>query len=68
MPTNKRCTAILHHGPGHQSQTKCDVVGKHDVHHCHYGCYREEAYWKEQDCCTGFFDEPPDEVMHLSDR
>lgn len=40
------CTAKLHHGPGHQSSTKCDVVGPHDEHHCRFGRHNEDAYWK----------------------
>lgn len=31
-----RCTATLHHGPGHQSRTRCEVTGEHEWHRAHY--------------------------------
>lgn len=40
------CTAKLHHGLGHQSTAKCDVVGPHVVHHCRFGANRV-AYWRD---------------------
>lgn len=30
------CTAVLWHGPGHQSQSRCHVEGDHDVHEAEY--------------------------------
>lgn len=27
------CPAVIHHGPGHQSRTPCDVKGPHTEHH-----------------------------------
>lgn len=31
------CDAKLAHGPGHQSTTRCEVEGPHEVHRCTYG-------------------------------
>ena len=54
-----QCTARIHHGPGHQSATYCNQVGKHTFHTAVYGSDREEAEWKGKDICSGYFDEPP---------
>ena len=56
-----KCCAILFHGPGHQSKTFCQKLGKHRVHECIYGCYEQEASWRGMEKCTGFFDEAPEE-------
>lgn len=58
-PKGPKCDAVLHHGPGHQSTTKCERVGKHEVHMCLYGRYERVALWTGDEACTGFFDEPP---------
>jgi len=55
-----KCLAELFHGPGHQSSTFCSEKGKHTIHRCVYGSYRQEASWKGMSKCTGFFDEPPE--------
>lgn len=55
----KRCTAVLWHGPGHQSKTLCQVRGPHEVHVAVYGSLRQEAHWRDEEAMTGFFDEPP---------
>jgi hypothetical protein len=55
----KRCNAVLHHGPGHQSKTRCELVDEHEVHECHYGVYDQLAQWRGDEACTGFFDDPP---------
>ena len=52
------CDAVLSHGPGHQSQTKCHLKGKHDVHEARYGCYDLGMRWRGKEACTGYFDEP----------
>ena len=52
------CDAVLHNGPGHQSQTKCHLKGKHDVHEARYGCYDLGMRWRGKEACTGYFDEP----------
>jgi len=52
------CDAVLCHGPGHQSQTKCHLKGKHDVHEARYGCYDLGMRWRGKEACTGYFDEP----------
>lgn len=36
-PKPEPCTAILWHGPGHQSQSRCEITGPHEVHETHYG-------------------------------
>lgn len=53
------CTAIIHHGPGHQSTTSCELKGQHDRHRAIYGADRQEARWKGEEVFSGFFDEPP---------
>jgi len=58
---NGLCCAILHHGPGHQSQTFCQKKGEHKIHECRYGSYDELARWKGMKKFTGYFDEPPEE-------
>ena len=55
----KQCKAVLHHGPGHQFRTHCQLTEKHTIHYCRYGCCQEEAYWKGKEKCTGYFDDPP---------
>lgn len=58
----KDCTATLWHGPGHQSRTRCEVRGPHDIHRATYGPighYDTIATWRGGDATTGFFDEPP---------
>lgn len=58
----KSCEAVLWHGNGHQSRTKCQLKGKHTLHHTVYGCYDQEASWKGKEACTGFFDESPIDI------
>jgi|SRR6185503_4951501 len=60
------CTAELHHGPGHQSTTYCEVQsGKHRkeggriVHSARYNS--GEMVWHGRHGCTGYFDEPTDD-------
>jgi hypothetical protein len=55
------CPVGIHHGPGHQSTTKCNVEGSHEIHETFYGSYGQYASWKGGDVFTGYFDEPPDE-------
>jgi hypothetical protein len=61
----KRCNAEIYHGPGHQSRTKCQILGEHTIHRAIYGSYDQEAIWKDRKdgkyVCTGCFDEPPEE-------
>jgi hypothetical protein len=54
------CLAALHHGPGHQSKTYCQVKGRHVVHRATYGSHEQTMEWREKGktTCTGFFDEP----------
>lgn len=53
------CPAVIHHGPGHQSSTRCQVDGPHTIHEASYGADRELARWTGDTATTGFFDEPP---------
>jgi len=55
--TEKGCDAEVRHGPGHQSSTKCDLTGAHDVHRAIY--MGTEATWRGPFVYTGVFDEPP---------
>ena len=57
-----RCSAIICHGPGHQSKTHCHNTKKgHKIHEAYYGSHRQYARWKGQAVYSGFFDEPPQE-------
>jgi hypothetical protein len=53
------CSAEICHGPGHQSRTKCQLTGKHDIHYAVYGSYGQVARWRGQRTFSGYFDEPP---------
>jgi len=56
----KPCTALIFHGPGHQSRTKCMLRGPHTIHKAYYGRYEQLAQWEGDSAFSGFFDEPPD--------
>jgi hypothetical protein len=64
------CTAILYHGPGHQSKAHCEKTGKHTIHFVEYGNYQTPCYWKGNEASTGFFDEPEnqDELESISNH
>lgn len=53
------CLAEVSHGPGHQSSTRCELTGPHDVHRAIYGSQRQEATWRGPHVFTGAADEPP---------
>ena len=55
------CTAVIHHGRGHQSSTACRLRGPHTVHFAVYGNYDQEARWTGDNACTGYHDDPPSE-------
>lgn len=55
------CQAVIHHGPGHQSTTRCMVKGQHAIHEACYGPDFQLARWQGDSVSTGFFDEPPDD-------
>lgn len=46
MPEPEHCTAHLYHGPGHQSRSRCEVKGPHDVHMTHYHG-GQRATWRD---------------------
>lgn len=51
------CCAIIHHGPGHQSKTFCELKGKHREHYAIYGIYDLEAYWSGMHGSSGSADQ-----------
>lgn len=54
-----QCSAVIYHGPGHQSKTPCDQKGAHEQHHAHPMGY--DLYWRGNEGMTGVFDESPEE-------
>ena len=54
-----RCDAVLHHGPGHQSTSKCIHSGPHEIHEVDYGGRGDVAEWRGPEAFTGHNDEPP---------
>lgn len=54
-----RCSAIIWHGPGHQSKTHCSLTGEHEIHEAVYGEFFQYAEWTGDEVFSGFFDEPP---------
>lgn len=54
------CSAVIHHGPGHQSKTRCGLTSPHEIHEAVYGSLRQFAEWRGDAVTTGFFDEPPE--------
>lgn len=61
MPEPEPCDAVIYHGPGHQSKTKCYRTGIHFVHETRYGSFDQLARWTGDKVFSGFFDEPPEE-------
>ena len=55
------CQAVIYHGPGRQSRTRCRLSGPHDIHEAYYGNYSLLARWRGDKVFTGYFDEPPDD-------
>lgn len=58
MSESPGCSAVVFHGPGHQSHTHCQKRGKHDIHKAQYG--GQLATWRKPKACSGFFDEAPE--------
>ena len=54
----KQCEAIIWHGPGHQSKTRCMLTGPHKIHKTIYGQHDQEVRWRGDEAFTGFFDDP----------
>lgn len=53
------CKAIIYHGPGHQSSTRCHNTKKyHKIHEAYYGGYELFVQWKGQQAFTDYFDNP----------
>ena len=59
VPTPIPCDAIIWHGPGHMSSTRCELTDKHNIHYASYGRYGQDAYWTGKETYSGFSDEPP---------
>lgn len=57
----KECNAVICHGPGHQSKTRCCLTGDHEIHEARYGNHDQLARWKGDKVFSGYFDEPPEE-------
>ena len=58
---NSRCQAVIFHGPGHQSTTRCRLTRPHKMHEAIYGSFKQLGHWREMESFTGFFDESPEE-------
>lgn len=50
------CHSVLFHGPGHQSTTRCELTGQHDLHSAVLPD-RRYAEWEGDEAFTGYFDE-----------
>lgn len=61
------CEAVIWHGPGHQSKTKCQMRGAHEIHRTLYGSGQILARWKGDETHSGFFDEPPEDPEEVED-
>ena len=59
--SQKECLAEIHHGPGHQSSTRCCLTGNHKIHEARYGNHDQLARWKGDKVFSGYFDDPPEE-------
>lgn len=57
----EKCSAVICHGPGHMSRTRCYLKHKHKIHETRYGSCDQLAQWKGDKVFSGFFDEPPDD-------
>jgi len=57
LKKDKPCTATISHGPGHQSRTKCERTGPHDLHYAHV--MRTETQWRGEHVFSGASDEFP---------
>lgn len=55
----KTCLATIRHGPGHQSETHCQVKGNHMIHKAVYGSAKQEATWYGRKAFSDVFDMPP---------
>lgn len=52
------CSALIFHGPGHQSKSHCDISGPHILHHA--SGPHDEYQWYGENAFSGFFDESPE--------
>lgn len=56
------CSALIRHGPGHQSKTRCRLTGPHAVHEAVYGSMMQFARWRGDEASSDAFDESPELV------
>lgn len=57
---NVICTAVIRHGPGHQSRRSCtSTVEGHEVHSTYLQVAGHQVYWRGELGSTGPFDESP---------
>lgn len=61
MIDTRNCVAQIHHGPGHQAITRCQVEGAHDIHKCKIdnGSIVGELWWRGD---VGFTDSSNQQV------
>ena len=51
----RKCDAVLWHGPGHQSKAPCRLRGPHQVHEAE--TRGGTSTWRGKKAFTGYFDE-----------
>lgn len=54
------CTAVIHHGPGHQSKGQCERTDVHSQHR-YTVPGGDTYYWHGPESFSGFFDESLEE-------
>lgn len=59
LVVDEGCHAVIFHGPGHQSTTRCQETGEHELHRAVFGSACQEGWWRGMETCTGYFDDPP---------
>ena len=42
-----RCTSFIHHGAGHQSKTRCELTGPHEIHQATFGEFNKFQKWDD---------------------
>lgn len=52
---SKPCGAVIHHGPGHQTKSFCEMRGEHNQH---TACGH---FWSTKHAFSGYFDNSPEE-------
>lgn len=52
-----KCEAEIWHGPGHQTRSKCEVLGVHNQHSYSF----QQLYWSTKSAYSGHFDQSPED-------